>query len=65
MLELVAALENVEIRDVALLAAEWFHIKPGCLAHHQRKEKPMSGERPSHKAFVVEDRGEGQEADAF
>ena len=25
----------------------------------------MSGERPSHKCFVVEDRGEGDDKDAF
>ena len=25
----------------------------------------MSGEKPSHKAFVVEERGEGNDADAF
>ena len=25
----------------------------------------MSGERPSHRAYVVEDRGEGDQKDAF
>jgi len=67
ILEFVAERENVGIREAALLVAEWFRIKPGHsdVEHRKQRSSAMSGERPSHKAFVVEDRGEGDKKDAF
>ena len=64
ILEFVAAMENVPVRDAALMIARWFAISSGPPAnqHSKRRSKAMSGERPSHKAFVVEDRGEGNDA---
>lgn len=67
MLEFVAAMERVEILQAAQLVARWFAIDTGkqSLNQHKRRRKTMSGERPSHKCFVVEDRGEGEDKDAF
>ena len=64
-LEFVAAMENVGIKEAALLIAEWFAIpREQGLTQHKRRRRPVSG-KPSHKAYVVEDRGEGDDADAF
>jgi hypothetical protein len=61
LLELVAELENVNVKEAALLVAEWFCIKPGSEVQHRKpKERAMSGEKPSHKIYVVE--GEGDNA---
>ena len=62
-IELVSGIENIETRAAAELIAQWFAI--GSSNHtsnhrNQRRRKSMSGEKPSHKAFVVEDRGEGE-----
>jgi hypothetical protein len=64
-LEFVAAMENVGIREAALRIAEWFAVprQQGAVQPKQRR-RPVSG-KPSHKAYVVEDRGEGDDADAF
>ncbi len=64
-LEFVAAMENVGIKEAALLIADWFAIphEKGATQRKQRR-KQVSG-KPSHKAYVVEDRGEGNDADAF
>jgi len=66
--ELVSELEHVEIVQAAQLIAGWFAI--GTSNHtfnhrNQQRRRSMSGERPSHKCFVVEDRGEGDDKDAF
>jgi CHC2 zinc finger len=65
MLEFVAAMENVEVIEAARLVARWFAIDTGSEPHsqHHRKQqrsRAMSGEKPSHKVFVVE--GEGDNA---
>lgn len=64
-LEFVAAMENVQVREAALRIADWFAIRlePGQMQPKQRR-KNVSGQ-PSHKAFVVEDRGEGDDKNAF
>jgi hypothetical protein len=65
-LELVAALEGVGIGAAAELLAQWFAL-PGSTdtrRPQQQWRKHMAGQ-PSHKAFVVEDRGEGDDKDAF
>ena len=61
LLELVAELEKVGIREAALLVADWFCI-PGArdVQHRKQRSSAMSGEKPSHKVFVVE--GEGESA---
>lgn len=63
-IEFVAAMEHVEARDAALMIARWFAIGGGTVINQlsKRRSNAMSGERPSHKAFVVEDRGEGNDA---
>ena len=55
-------MEKVEARDAALMIARWFAISSGTVSnqHSKRRRSTMSGERPSHKAFVVE--GEGDSA---
>ena len=63
-IELVSELEGIEIRAAAELIATWFAI--GSSSHHaethsKQRRKPVSGERPSHKVFVVEDRHEGDD----
>ena len=62
-LELVAELERVDIPDAARLLASWFALPSGNVINQQskRRSKSMSGERPSHKVFVVEDRQEGDD----
>ena len=64
-LEFVAAMENVDIHEAAQRVAEWFAIRfePRRIQPKQRR-KSVSGQ-PSHKAFVVEDRGEGDDKNAF
>jgi hypothetical protein len=65
-IELVSAIEGIEIRAAAELIASWFAIASLSRNRrpHQQRRKRVSG-KPSHKAFVVEDRGEGDDADAF
>ena len=64
-IELVSQLEGIEIRPAAELVAEWFAIASSTATRRpQQRRKTVSG-KPSHKAYVVEDRGEGDDADAF
>lgn len=67
MLEFVAAKENVEIAEAARLVARWFAIGTSNQSQsQQQRSKAMSdNQKPSHKAFVVEDRAEGSDRDAF
>ena len=64
ILELVSALENIEIREAAVRIASWF---PLSLPHSSARSNIVmsDNQKPSHKVFVVEDRGEGEEGDAF
>ncbi len=64
MLEFVAAMENVEVREAALRVADWFAIHAQGHVQRKQRRKSVSGQ-PSHKAFVVEDRGEGDDKNAF
>jgi hypothetical protein len=62
-LEFVAEIERVGIREAAVLIAQWFAIAmPRRLEQPQPRRKTVSGGKPSHKAYVVEDR-EGDEDD--
>ncbi|MGD9785687.1 MAG: CHC2 zinc finger domain-containing protein [Hyphomicrobiaceae bacterium] len=65
-LEFVAEMERVGIGQAARLIADWFAIPLSmkALSKPSERRKPMSG-KPSHKAFAVEDRGEGDDKDAF
>jgi hypothetical protein len=62
IIEFVAAMEKVQPRDAALMIARWFAIESGTVIsqHTERRRSTMSGEKPSHKVFVVE--GEGDNA---
>ncbi len=64
MLEFVAAMENVEVREAALRIADWFAIRAEGQVQPKQRRKTVSSQ-PSHKAFVVEDRGEGDDKNAF
>jgi len=62
ILELVSELEQVDIREAALLLSKWFAVKPGSDVQAKRRRKEMTtGAMPSHKVFLVEDRGEGKD----
>lgn len=65
-LEFVAEMEHVGIREAARLVAEWFAIPLGARGHNQPSQRrpPMTG-KPCHKAFAVEDRGDGDDKEAF
>jgi hypothetical protein len=66
IIEFVAAMENIDARHAALLIARWFAISSGHVSQHpQQRRSTMSGQRPSHKAFVVEDREEGSDEKPF
>jgi hypothetical protein len=56
MLELVAELERVDVKEAALLVADWFCIKPGSDVQQPKPQRStrMSGARPSHKVYTVE-----------
>ena len=63
---LVAELEKIDVKNAALLIAEWFHIKSSSDVQHRKpKESAMSGGRPTMKAFVVEDKEEGSDEKPF
>ena len=65
ILELVAEIEKIDIREAAVRIASWF---PLSLPHSSvRSSNGMSdNQKPSHKVFVVEEReGEGKDEDAF
>jgi len=64
ILELVAALEKIEIREAAVRIASWF---PLSLPHSSARSSIVMSDtqKPTYKVFVVEERGEGDDADAF
>jgi hypothetical protein len=63
ILELVAEIEKIEIREAAVRIASWF---PLSLPHSPTRSTVMSdNQKPTHKVFVVEERGEGNDTDAF
>ena len=64
ILEFVAELEKITIREAAVRIASWF---PLSLPHSPTRSTVMSdNQKPSHKVFVVEDRkSEDEEGDAF
>jgi hypothetical protein len=63
ILELVSEIEKITIREAAVRIASWF---PLSLPHSARSGIAMSdNQKPTHKVFVVEERGEGDDADAF
>jgi hypothetical protein len=56
-LEFVAAMENVDIHEAALRVADWFAIRfAPSRGQRKQRRKTVSGEKPSHKAYVVEER---------
>ena len=67
-LTFVSEYEKVDINEAGRLIARWFAIgtEPNLIEPQQCKQRRrhVSGQ-PSHKAFVVEDRGEGDDKDAF
>lgn len=62
VLNLVQELEKTDLRTAGLLLAEWFSEKPIGVVQHRsnQRSRAMSGERPSHRIYVVE--GEGENA---
>ena len=63
ILELVASMERTDIHDAAVRIASWFSIPS---PHYKQRCTLMSdNQKPSHKAFTVEDRAEGDDGDAF
>jgi len=67
ILEFVAAMEHVDVRDAALMIARWFAIEGAHTSNQQpqRRSRAMAGEKPTMKAFVVEDRAEGDDREGF
>ena len=59
ILELVAELEKIEIREAAVRIASWF---PLSLPHSSARSSIVmsDNQKPTHKVFVVEERGEGR-----
>src|SRR5208337_4218143 len=58
ILELVAEIEKIDIREAAVRIASWF---PLSLPHNPSRSSVMAeNQRPTHKVFVVE--GEGDDA---
>ena len=69
-IELVSGIENIEIRAAAELIAGWFAIGSASSQstnhrNQQRRKTVSTGAKPTHKAYSVEDRGEGDNKDAF
>ena len=66
-LEFVAEMERVGIIEAATLIAGWFAVplEPSRSSNPSERRRTVSGGKPSHKAYVVEDRGEGDDNDAF
>ena len=65
--ELVSAIEGIEIREAARIIADWFAIGTSGASedHRNRKRRRAMSGRPSHKAFVVEDKEEGSDEKPF
>lgn len=55
-IELVAELENVDTHEAAVRIASWFALSPPHATRQQRRSAMSANDRPSHKAFVVEDK---------
>ena len=66
-IEFVMAMQNCDFPEAVRHIERWFSMPNGnTINQRQRRSKAMSeGQRPSHKCFVVEDRAEGDERDAF
>ena len=64
ILELVSEIEKITIREAAVRIASWF---PLSLPHGSARSSAVmsDNQKPTHKVFVVEERGEGDDADAF
>jgi hypothetical protein len=64
ILELVSEIEKVDIREAAVRIASWF---PFSVPHSSVRSSIVMGDnqKPTHKVFVVEERGEDKDGDAF
>lgn len=60
-LELVAAIENVDIREAAVRIASRFALNFPHDQRQQRRSRMSANDRPSHKVFTVEDKDGGDE----
>lgn len=67
IIEFVAAVEHVEARDAALMIARWFAIGGGTVINQQSQDRrrSMAGEKPTHKVWLVEEKGEGPDKTSF
>jgi hypothetical protein len=66
ILEFVARMERIEIREATVRIASWFSLSSPHNAQKQRSIVMSEHQKPTHKAFVVEDRGDGEkDTDAF
>lgn len=63
-LELVAAIENIDIREAAVRIASWFALTFPHGQRQQRRRRMSANDRPSHKVFTVEDK-EGSDDKGF
>ena len=65
-LEFVAEMEHVGIIEATKLIAGWFAVpfEQSRVVNTSERRRTVSG-KPSHKAYVVEDRSEGDDNDAF
>lgn len=60
-LEFVMAMQNCDLPEARACIARWFAMPSGTSSsQHKRRRVVMSGEKPSHKVYVVE--GEGDNA---
>lgn len=63
--EFVAAHEQCSVTEAAQMIAQWFAIAPKASTAKQRRTK-VSGGKPSHKVFTVEDRqGDAEDEPGF
>lgn len=63
-LELVAELENIDIREAAVRIASWFALNLPHVDQPRRRVKMSSNDKPAFKAFVVEDK-DGEDDKGF
>jgi hypothetical protein len=59
VLELVALRERVSTREAAQLIATWFSLLPSPSSQPRRHAMSAPNTRPSHRAYVVDDREPG------
>lgn len=61
-LEFVAAMENVDIHEAALLIADWFAIRcePARSQRRERRKSVSDNNRPTHRVYAAKKRDEGQ-----